>query len=180
MPMTVQSSAFKSAISASVLVKRLPFPASSSAIALRVVAFGTDIAGLKSRGVIELMLDGKVPLVGDRRTDVRIPEADQGALERIGGGGQRRETLTQGSGRERLRRVVGVRFMRERRIDRQAKVSAGSFQIIGQSIRCANHGVLLDIPGNSHARLVIRNAVVFVIQRAVITILVGVFDGTGD
>src|SRR5579859_7185217 len=44
MPRTVQSSAFKSFISALVLVKRLPFPASSSAIALRVAAFGALIS----------------------------------------------------------------------------------------------------------------------------------------
>ena len=61
-----------------------------------------DIADLQ-RGVVgELLLDREVPLIGNRRTNVGIPEADQGAgewIRRIGF--ERQEAVTQrGTGNE--------------------------------------------------------------------------------
>src|SRR5690349_3052389 len=95
----------------------------------------------RGRGT-NLLLHGEVPLVRDSRTDIRIPETDERVVVWVGRGRRKGKiSLIERGPRQRCFccRIVKLSFGPERRIERQAKIGSGSFEVGRKRVRATEH-----------------------------------------
>src|ERR1700760_2948279 len=106
-----------------------------------MVVFLSHVPHLQSSRGPKLLLQGEVPLLRDRRTNVRIPQTQDSAVKRIGGRLNGQVSLVQRGTGQRKRRVIALFLGSERWVNRQAKIGSGAFQVRGKCIRAAYHQV---------------------------------------